>query len=48
MHMELGMEESRIRFEAGDNVAIYSTNDLQLVNKIGQLLEIDLNTVFTI
>ena len=41
------MEESRIRYEAGDHVAIYPTNDLQLVNKIGQLLNIDLDTVFT-
>ena len=41
------MEESRIRYEAGDHVAIYPTNDLQLVNKIGQLLDIDLDTVFT-
>merc|ERR1711936_1433590 len=40
MHVELGLEESRIRYEAGDHVAIYPTNDLQLVNKIGQLLEI--------
>ena len=47
MHLELGLEESRIRYEAGDHVAIYPTNDLQLVNKIGQLLEIDLDTVFT-
>ena len=43
MHVELGLEESRIRYEAGDHVAIYPTNDLQLVNKIGQLLEIDLD-----
>ena len=47
LHLELGLEESRIRYEAGDHVAIYPTNDLQLVNKIGQLLDIDLDTVFT-
>jgi len=47
LHLELGLEESRIRYEAGDHVAIYPTNDLQLVNKIGQLLNIDLDTVFT-
>merc|ERR1719273_1144721 len=47
MHMEIGLEESRIRYEAGDHVAIYPTNDPQLVNKIGQLLDIDLDTVFT-
>jgi len=47
MHVEIGLEESRIRYEAGDHVAIYPTNDVQLVNKIGQLLDIDLDTVFT-
>lgn len=47
MHLEIGLEESRIRYEAGDHVAIYPTNDEQLVNKIGQLLSIDLDTVFT-
>ena len=33
MHVELGLEESRIRYEAGDHVAIYPTNDQGLVNK---------------
>jgi len=47
MHVEIGLDESRIRYEAGDHVAIYPTNDIQLVNKIGQLLDIDLDTVFT-
>jgi len=47
MHVELGLEESRIRYEAGDHVAIYPTNDQGLVNKIGALLNIDLDTVFT-
>merc|ERR1719369_504493 len=55
MHVEIAlryengdnMVESRIRYEAGDHVAIYPTNDVQLVNKIGQLLDIDLDTVFT-
>ena len=41
MHVELGLEESQIRHEAGDHVAIYATNDLQLVNKIGQFLDFD-------
>ena len=47
MHVEIGLEESRIRYEAGDHVAIYPTNDVQLVNRIGQFLEVDLDTVFT-
>jgi len=47
MHIELGLGESRIRYEAGDHVAIYPTNDERLVNRIGELLNIDLDTVFT-
>jgi len=47
MHIELGLGESRIRYEAGDHVAIYPTNDEKLVNRIGELLNIDLDTVFT-
>ena len=47
MHIELDLGESRIRYEAGDHVAIYPTNDEKLVNKIAELLNIDLDTVFT-
>ena len=47
MHIELDLGESRIRYEAGDHVAIYPTNDERLVNRIGELLNIDLDTVFT-
>ena len=37
----------RIRYDAGDHVAIYPTNDTALVNRIGELLSLDLDTVFT-
>ena len=37
----------RIRYDAGDHVAIYPQNDTELVEKIGKLLELDLDTVFT-
>ncbi|CAB4055578.1 POR [Lepeophtheirus salmonis] len=47
MHIELDIEESRIRYEAGDHVAIYPTNDSKLVESIGKALEIDLDVVFT-
>ncbi len=35
------------RYDAGDHVAIYPTNDTALVERIGELLSIDLDTVFT-
>jgi len=36
------------RYDAGDHVGIYPTNDLDLVEKIGQLLETDLDTVISL
>jgi len=47
MHIELDIKDSRIRYDAGDHVAIYPTNNLQLVDKLGELLGVDLDTVFT-
>ena len=47
MHIEVDISGSRIRYDAGDHVAIYPQNDTELVEKIGKLLELDLDTVFT-
>ena len=47
MHIELDISGSRMRYDAGDHVAIYPMNDPNLVNRIGELLGIDLDTVFT-
>jgi len=47
MHIEIDISGSRIRYDAGDHVAIYPQNDTELVEKIGKLLELDLDTVFT-
>merc|ERR1719297_616666 len=48
MHIEVDVEGSRIRYDAGDHVAVYPINDLDLVNKIGELLNINLDQVFTL
>merc|ERR1719195_1860294 len=48
MHIEVDVEGSRIRYDAGDHVAVYPINDLDLVNKIGELLDINLDQVFTL
>ena len=47
MHIELDIKDSMIRYDAGDHVAIYPKNDDNLVQRIGEILNIDLNTVFT-
>ena len=38
MHLELDISGSRIRYDAGDHVAIYPKNDSVLVDRIGELL----------
>ncbi|XP_065065029.1 NADPH--cytochrome P450 reductase-like [Rhopilema esculentum] len=46
MHIELEIEGSGIRYHAGDHVGIYPVNDQELVNKLGELLDVELDTVF--
>lgn len=48
LHIELDITGSRLRYEAGDHVAVYPSNDTELVNKIGELLEVDLDTKFSL
>lgn len=48
MHIEIDIKNSKLRYEAGDHVAVYPQNSSDLVNKIGQLLNADLGTVFTL
>lgn len=48
MHIELDITGSKIRYEAGDHVAVYPMNDEQLVEKIGKLLNVNLETVITL
>lgn len=48
MHVELDISGAKIRYEAGDHVAVYPTNNPELVEKIGKLLNVDLDTVFSL
>lgn len=41
------VRDSRIRYDAGDHVAIYPKNNEELVNRLGELMGVDLDTVFT-
>lgn len=45
-HVEFNVDGTRIRYEAGDHVGIFPVNDSTLVEKIGQLLCVNLETVF--
>jgi NADPH-ferrihemoprotein reductase len=48
LHIELDIKDSRLRYEAGDHVAIFPSNSSEIVDKIGELLCIDLDTVFSL
>jgi len=47
MHIELDIDGSRMRYDAGDHVAIYPTNNIQIVDKLISLLGINGDTIFT-
>lgn len=48
MHIEVDIEGSRIRYDAGDHIAVYPKNNEELVNKLGSLLNIEMDQVFTL
>ncbi|XP_005988654.1 NADPH--cytochrome P450 reductase isoform X2 [Latimeria chalumnae] len=48
MHIELDIAGSKIRYESGDHVAVYPSNDIALVNEMGKILNTDLDTVFSL
>ncbi|KAL4647662.1 NADPH-cytochrome P450 reductase-like [Arapaima gigas] len=48
MHLELDITGSKIRYESGDHVAVYPVNETAMVNQIGQILGVDLDTVFSL
>ncbi|KAF7665570.1 hypothetical protein LDENG_00138290 [Lucifuga dentata] len=48
MHLELDITGSKIRYESGDHVAVFPTNDSALVNKLGQILGVDLDMVISL
>ena len=36
------------RYDAGDHLGVFAQNDAELVDRIGELLEVDLDSVFTL
>ncbi|GFY55285.1 NADPH--cytochrome P450 reductase [Trichonephila inaurata madagascariensis] len=48
MHIELDISDAKIRYETGDHVAVYPTNNSELVEKIGKLLDVNLDTLFSL
>lgn len=48
MHIEFELTDSKIRYEAGDHVAVYPVNDPSIVERLGNLLEVDLGITFSL
>ena len=48
MHIEFDITGSKIRYEAGDHVAVYPVNATELVEGIGNRLQADLDTLFSL
>jgi NADPH-ferrihemoprotein reductase len=48
MHIEFDLSGSKIRYDAGDHLAIYPVNDTALVEKLGEVLGVDLGISFTL
>jgi NADPH-ferrihemoprotein reductase len=48
MHVELDIAGSRLNYVAGDHLALFPSNDPQLVDRVGELLGVDLDTVFSL
>ncbi|XP_011306347.1 NADPH--cytochrome P450 reductase isoform X1 [Fopius arisanus] len=48
MHIEFDIEGSKMRYDAGDHVAVYPVNSSDLVAKIGEKCGVDLDTVITL
>lgn len=48
MHLEFDIEGSKMRYDAGDHIALYPVNNSEIVNKLGKLLDADLDTAITL
>lgn len=48
MHVEFDLEGSKMRYEAGDHLAVYPVNDSDLVERLGKLCNANLDTVFSL
>lgn len=48
MHIEIDISSCGIRYDAGDHVGIYPTNDLELVESLGSLLNCDLDQLISL
>lgn len=48
MHVEFNIEGSKLRYEAGDHLAMYPVNDTGLVDRLAKLCNAELDKVFSL
>lgn len=48
MHVEFDLEGSKMRYEAGDHLAVFPINDADLVDRLGKRCEANLDTIFSL
>lgn len=48
MHVELDISGSRLNYVAGDHMALFPSNEPKLVERFGELLDVDLDIVFSL
>ncbi|KAL0842115.1 hypothetical protein ABMA28_014295 [Loxostege sticticalis] len=48
LHVELDITDSKMRYEAGDHVAVYPINDTDLVERLGSITNADLDEIFSL
>ncbi|KAL6972283.1 NADPH--hemoprotein reductase [Sarracenia purpurea var. burkii] len=48
MHIEFDIDGSKMRYDSGDHAAIYPENNTDLVNRLGELLNVNLDTIITL
>lgn len=48
MHIEFDIEGSKLRYEAGDHLAMYPVNETDLVERLAKLCNADLDKVFSL
>lgn len=47
-HIDVNIADSKLRYEAGDHIGVHTKNNDELVDKLGQLLSVDLDVVITL
>jgi len=48
MHIEFDISGSKLRYDAGDHMAVFPVNDAEIVEKLAARLVVDLGTVITL